>query len=181
MALPNIVDLKTHLNIPLQDTGDDDELQMMLDAALDVVESIVGPISASPVTETHYGVSSPVLVLRRVPVLSVTSISSSGASSASVSDYVLDPDLGTLRLASGLQVRGDVTVSYQAGRVDVPRAILLATLTIAAHQWVTQRGPQPTPVLAGPDDGFGMAPSMGYAIPNRAIELLQPYAQARVA
>jgi hypothetical protein len=41
----------------------------MLDAAVgSSTESIVGPLAGGTVTETHYGLSSDVLVLRQVPV-----------------------------------------------------------------------------------------------------------------
>lgn len=184
MALPNLVDLKTQLNIDLTDSTDDDELQLHLDAAIGVVEGIVGPLSGKTVTETHYGASGPLLVLRQAPVQSVTSVAVrfwAGALAVPgvLTDYVLDPEVGTLRLASGWQFRGDVTVTYVAGQTAVPAQVLLATLVIAAHMWETQRGVSPTQ-LQTPD--FVAGPSgAGYAVPNRAAELLESYAQHNVA
>jgi hypothetical protein len=66
VSLPTLTDLKAHLNVTTSD--DDGELADMLDAAVDVVEGIVGPITSKTVTETHYAMSSDVLVLRRMPV-----------------------------------------------------------------------------------------------------------------
>jgi hypothetical protein len=53
VSLPTLTDLKAHLN--LDTTADDGELADMLDAAVDVVEGIVGPITSKTVTETHHG------------------------------------------------------------------------------------------------------------------------------
>jgi hypothetical protein len=100
---PSLDDLKAHLNIT--DSGNDDELLGMLDAAVDVTESIVGPLAGDTVTETHYGLSSDVLVLRQVPVAALVSVSGRLWPGAAVttyllSDYELDGALGTLRLVT---------------------------------------------------------------------------------
>jgi hypothetical protein len=74
VSLPTLTDLKAHLNFEVTSTADDGELADMLDAAVDVVEGIVGPITSKTVTETHYGLSSDVLVLRRMPVADLLSV-----------------------------------------------------------------------------------------------------------
>jgi hypothetical protein len=158
---PSLDDLKAHLNIT--DSDNDDELLGMLDAATDVTESIVGPLAGGTVTETHYGLSSDVLVLRQVPVAALVSVSGR-----------LWPDgaLGTLRLVSGYRFAGDVTVTYTTGR-EAPAAVRLAVLIIAAHLWETQRGSAPVGPLSTDD---GTVSGLGFAIPNRARELLAPFA-----
>jgi hypothetical protein len=93
VPLPTLADLKAHANI----TGTDDaELQDMLDAAVDVAEGIVGPLSDETVTETHYGMASRLLVLRKAPVSAVTAVAStvpSGTPTTWTSDaYTLDGD-----------------------------------------------------------------------------------------
>jgi hypothetical protein len=56
-------------------------------------------------------------------------------------------------------------------------AIREAILIIAAHLWETQRGTSPSALsLQGADIGDAVSPGLGYAIPNRARELLEPYA-----
>lgn len=179
-APPTVADLKTHLDIT--SGGDDAELQDMLDAAVDVVENIVGPISPRPVTETHYAVSGPTLVTRRAPVASVTNLSTRlypglAWADQSVGDYVVDGDTGVIRTATGYMLRGDVTITYLAGYATVPTAVFLATLIIAANLWETQRGADPLPANSTDDissANVGFAP----AIPDRAKTLLEPFALA---
>lgn len=178
MSLPSLSDLKAHLNNP--SAADDDELQLILDAAVNVVEGIVGPLSSPTVTETHFAVASPVLVLRSFPVAALTSVSLRqyvGTAAAEVtSDYLLDPAQGTLRRTDGGYIRGDVTVTYIAGWDTPPAAVLLATLIIAAQLWETQRGAMPLPMQssdAAPPINVGYAPG----IPTRAKTLLEPFAR----
>ena len=181
MSLPTLTDLRAQTNIT--STADDDELQDMLDAAVDVVTGIVGPIDTpASVTETHYNVQSDVLVLKRMPVGSLVSVASRyGAVTTplTLTDYELDPDTGLLRTVAGARFYGTYTVTYTSGRADLPAAIRLAVLVIAEHLWETQRGAAPVGPLA--DDDTFATPGLGYAIPNRALELLAPYRRPAVA
>lgn len=52
-----------------------------------------------------------------------------------------------------------------------PAPVKLATLFLLDHWWETQRGPAATPL----DDDFTTGPGVGFAIPNRVLELLDPY------
>jgi len=181
VSLPTVADLKTHLDIT--STKNDDELQDHLDSAVEMVEGIVGPIGEpTTVTETHYNVSSDVLVLRRMPVAALTSVSSRyGATTTplTLGDYELDPATGLVRVANGYGFYGTYTVSYTAGRAAMPASIWMACLIIAAHLWETQRGAAPAGPLAT-DDSFA-SPGLGFAIPNRALELLAPYRRPVIA
>jgi len=182
VALPDLTDFKAHLNIT--GTDDDAELQSMLDAAVDVVENIVGTLSPRSTTETHYNVSGPFLVLRKVPVGALTALSvrlyvGMVAADQDVSGYLLDPDTGVVRTANGYPLRGDITVTYTAGYDAVPAAVGLATLIIAAQLWETQRGAMPLPANATDDDTSAMV-GFAPAIPNRAKTLLEPFARGPV-
>jgi hypothetical protein len=181
VSLPTLTDLRAQTNIA--STADDGELQDTLDAAIDVVAGIVGPLDTpAVVTETHYNVSSDVLVLRRMPAGSLTAVSyryGAVTTALTLSDYELDAETGLVRLASGLRFYGTYTVSYTAGRDDLPAAIRLACLIVAEHLWETQRGAAPVGPFAA-DDSFS-TPGLGYAIPNRARELLAPYVRPAVA
>ena len=185
MSLPTLTDLKAETNIP--STTDDDELQVKLDQAVAVVEGMIGPVdSPTLVTETHYNVSSDVLVLKRTPVASLVSVSSRyGAVTTplTVTDYELDPELGLLRIASGARFWGTYTVSYTVGYDDLPADLSGAIVLIAAHLWETQRGTAPSALALQDPNGFGDVPSpgLGFAIPNRAKELLAPYLRPSVA
>ena len=189
MSLPTVTDLKLHINVTSAD--DDGELADMLDAAVDVVEGIIGPLTARSVTETHRNVSSDVLVLRRMPAAELVSVSSrygSVLTALTLEDFDLDADTGLLRRADGGWMVGSFTVSYSVGRPTVPAAVRLAILVIAGHLFETQRMPgfqsaDSLPAGFGGLDGVPDArlPGLGYAIPNRAQELLTPYIRTAIA
>jgi uncharacterized phiE125 gp8 family phage protein len=185
VSLPTLTDLKAHVNV--SSTADDGELTDMLDAAVDVVEGIIGPITSQTVTETHYGLCSDVLVLRRMPVADLLSVGyRSGATTTDLllTDYELDADTGLVRLTSGGRFAGNYRVTYSVGRPSVPAAVRLAILIIAGHLWETQRGTAPSALaLQDPNAGFGDTASvgLGFAIPNRAQELLAPYSRPSIA
>jgi uncharacterized phiE125 gp8 family phage protein len=183
VAVPNLTDLKAHLNITV-DT-DDAELQETLDAALELVADLVGPIAEGVVTETHYGMNSGALVLRRMPVAELTAVSSrSGATTTALTldDYELDAATGLVRRVDGGRFYGSFVVTYSTGRESVPASLRLAVLIVAAHLWETQRMPgfqsgDSLPAGFGGLDGVPdqTMPGRGFAIPNRAQELLRPY------
>jgi hypothetical protein len=186
VSLPTVTDLKQHNN--QMSSADDNELQTHLDAAIEIVEGLIGPIGEGSVTETHYGASGGVLVLRRMPASELTAISPRpfpGVTTVpyDVADFVLDPATGIVRAGNGGAFYGDFTVTYSTGYAALPASIHLAVLIIAAHLWETQRMPMQD---SGPA-GFGMdsdaAPSVprGFAIPNRAQELLAPYMRPSIA
>lgn len=160
-------ELRRHLRINSQDT--DDQLLMVIGAAQDAVEGIIGPVLRREVTqdvEPRWDT----IVLRVLPVLSITDITSSDTSIGYKADTVTG-------LVTGLSGYSPVRVTYVAGREVVPDAVRLATLIIAAHLWETQRENSPTPV-DGNDFGQDVPFGLGFAIPNRAASLLEPFALA---
>jgi uncharacterized phiE125 gp8 family phage protein len=188
VSLPTLTDLKAHVNV--SSTADDGELTDMLDAAVDVVEGVIGPITSQTVTETHYGLCSDVLVLRRMPVADLLAVGyRAGATTTALllTDYELDADTGLVRLASGGRFAGNYRVTYSVGRPSVPAAVRLAILIVAGHLFETQRRPGFTsdaPAGFGGADGIPDATNsvpMGFAIPSRAQELLAPYMLPAIA
>ena len=180
MSLPTLGDLKAHLDMDVANNKNDAELTDMLDAAVDVVEGIVGPITAKTVTETHR-VNAGELVLRRFPVADLVSVTQFGAEQ-SVGLFEVDADSGIVRRGDGYGFVGSFTVTYSAGRPTLPASIRLAILIVAGHLWDTQRGTSPSALaLQDPDAGFGAPSVAGYAIPNRARDLLARYVQPTLA
>jgi hypothetical protein len=57
---------------------------------------------------------------------------------------------------------------------EVPAPFGEAGRIILEHLWQTQRGPSARPTLGGEETVA--LPGFGFAIPNRAAELLSPYA-----
>jgi hypothetical protein len=168
----SLEDLKRQLNIPATDTTQDDEIRVHLEAANDIVEWMVGPATPTEVTETVYASNTDLLLTRR-PVTAVTAITAlTHASVVDVADLVVYSSSGVMRRASGLSFYGQYEVEYTVGFAAIPAAVKLATLIIAQHLWQTQSGGGGLP-FPGTDQ---LVPSgMGFAIPNRARELLRPY------
>jgi uncharacterized phiE125 gp8 family phage protein len=143
MSVVTLTEVKTHLNYPdPTDTTDDAELQGFIDAAVEIAESYVGPLTPTAVTDTFYDTSSSGwLMLRRYPVVSVetVTVTPDGGSSTGYtgSSLTADLDVGRVRIVNGY-MSGTVTVDYTAGRSAVPKAVRLGVLDLIAHWW--QRG-----------------------------------------
>lgn len=161
-------------------SADDDELQVYIDAATAIVEDYCGTVVSRTVSEWH-APSGSVIVLNEPHVVSVTSISDyygGTATELTTDEYLLDPSLNGLvtKLSSGVPVNfaPRVLVTYVAGMSPVPRAINLAARIIVQHLWRTQNGGAGLPSVLD-EDVDTVETSSGYAVPNRALELLRPY------
>jgi hypothetical protein len=189
--LITVDEAKQFLNITT--SANDSELQDFIDAATIVAEFYVGEILGGTYTEQHDGGDASIYT-RHTPILSVTSLTEYvgsitypltnqplGSSVDSWGYTIDDPQAGRIirRSASGMAWRfvpgkGNVTITYTTGVTGTPPAnVVKGAEFIVRHLWTSQRGPQPLPVLAGNDDSTSMVPGVGYAIPNRAIELFQ--------
>lgn len=163
-----LAEVKAHANIPTSDTSHDSELALFQGTAQEHVESLIGPVLHQSMTESVKAFNGTV-VLSKAPVVSVESFTSSGVA---VTDYTLSKGSGLL---TGVTASGDLSVSYTAGRASAPDTVRTATLIIAEHLWKTQLGNQPTTGVYPAEDELNVSAGFGYAIPNRALELLRPY------
>ena len=73
-----------------------------------------------------------------------------------------------------LQFYVDATNAWMATKVvdTTPAPVVLATRILLGHLWETQRGPTSSPYTGAEDLTVVGA---GYAIPNRVLELIDPY------
>ncbi|MGW0599958.1 head-tail connector protein [Streptomyces sp. NPDC002776] len=178
MALLTLAEAKKQLN--LTSNTDDDELQAYVDAVTEPIEEYIGPVEPRAVLERHDAEAGRrLLVLRTMPVLSLTSVTPvlAGGASYPVDGLTLDPDTGELRRLDGGVFRGLLDVALQAGRPAVTPTINLAARMLVQHLWRTQR-PSRGGGLAGGGDDYSVGEPIvgyGYAIPNRVLELLAPY------
>ncbi len=165
----SLEDAKQHVNVPAATTTQDDEVAFwcaVVDAAIE--RHIGGPILTRAVTErvepTGGGTT---LLLRQLPVVNVTSVGGTAVSGLDV-----DAESGIVHGSFGSSA---VSVVYAAGRgTAVPPAIAGAARIILGHLWQTQRGGVSRPSVSGGETT--VMPGLGYAVPNRALELLAPYA-----
>jgi hypothetical protein len=167
MALCSLADARKHLNMEADDEADDDELRGHIEAATGAIERHRNEVVAA---RTLTAVVTGGQILPRHPVVRVTSAASfPGGSPVDVADWTPDPDTGLVTVPK--TTRG-VRVEYFAGYEIVPEDFVLAAAIIAAHLWETQRMSSiGGPATAG-EDQYLTPSGLGYAIPNRAVQLL---------
>lgn len=174
--LLSLDDAKQTLN--LTSTTNDAELELYVAAVTDVVEAFIGPVGRRTVTETIYAEAGGELVLSTRPAISLTSLTPTWGSVYTVGQLILDATSGIIRPPTTLQFwGGPFIVVYVAGRPAVPPSVNLAARMLVEHLWATQRGEAGAPRLVGATDDYsaGVTPGFGFAVPNRVLELLEPY------
>ncbi len=155
--------------------GDDEEIRLYIEAATWAVENhLRRAVVRREITDIAHGCrGARQVMLDWHPVLALTSVTRLDAPGTW--------DVGTLRVepsgrvtTDGPRFDGDVEFVYVAGDLVVGGNILAAARIIVKHLWQVNQGSQGASRWSGMDDSMsvGWAASMGYALPNRAIELL---------
>lgn len=171
---------KRKLRIPFDDHEHDEDLRDYIQAATNVIEDYTKwTIPRRSFTETVdlCGSVSRTLVLGRAPVISVTSVDSvDGSVSWDVSGLDVNTASGVVTVLSGSLFRGLLRAVFVAGMSVIQAKYTRAALIIIEHLWQTERAQsQAGPFPGAYDDtaeGMRFMRGAGYAIPNRALELL---------
>lgn len=178
----SLQDAKDTINIPQSTTTFDAEIyRKVATIEANIEKTIGGPVITRTISNERQRVTGGyrTFALRYRPLVSVTSIVDV-ASGVAMSLSDLDPDYTTGILRRKLDLpfwsRGPYyLITYTAGLgTAVPASIGEAAAVILQHLWETQRGVSSAPQWAG--EQTVTLPGWGYAIPNRAAELLSPYA-----
>ncbi|TXS20209.1 phage gp6-like head-tail connector protein [Streptomyces sp. adm13(2018)] len=176
MALITLAEAKDQLDLDSDDH--DTELTRYINALTAPIERYVGPVENREVAEVIEG-RSPTLCLSSIPAVSIASIVPvlSTGQAITVNEVHLDGATGIVRRLNGGTFRGGLwTVTYTAGRTTVPDTIKLAALILLQHLWRTQYGAARGGSGGGDDyDVNEPIVGWGYAIPNRVLQLLEPY------
>jgi hypothetical protein len=161
-------EFKKHLN--RGDTIDDAELRTYLVAGTDWVERrIGGPVSVQTFTEL-VPVSGWWIQPTYRPLVTVISLTPELGTALDSSAYVVDTLRGAIRIRWGA-FTGWYTLVYTAGLATIPERVKLAGMIVGAHLWQVQNGGGGLPFPGDTDmPQFGQ----GFAVPNRAKELLAP-------
>lgn len=177
----SLADAKAHLNLSSATTHDE-ELRGWIEAVTHLVEQYTGICPRSTIVEDHdiqpSGVR--VLALRRTPVISITSATAvlTGGTSYTAAALAVDSRMGIVRRLDGGRLYGPLRVTYVAGRTVIPANISAAAKIILQHLWRTQYGASRAGTAIGGGDDFlvtEQVPGFGYAVPNRALQLLEPH------
>ncbi|KXK63357.1 hypothetical protein AWW66_03320 [Micromonospora rosaria] len=180
-AIVGLAEAKKHLDIPLDDHSDDDELRGFILSASMVVEDVVGVVARRTVTETASG-GGRNIVLEKPPVLEVVDVRVDGV--------LVDPAVYRWSPSGLLTHQGgwpgglrSVEITYLAGKLVVPPNIVNATLELLRINWRPQEGGNYAPFDGGGGDDFGNAGleaslqgnlRLGFFVPNTVIQRLQP-------
>jgi hypothetical protein len=196
LMLLSLYDLKDQLNLVQTDATQNPKLLRFLASAKDVVESITGPIVSAPVARADVfdgGGESIVLPFRWVKAIT-TVTETIGAVQYTLTEqplgsfpvdgygYTWDRTINKItRRVSGVESRfplgiGNVVVTYMPGMTSIPQVIQDACGELIRHWWDHGQVAYASPFMPG-DDAEQAINIMGYAIPNRVAEMLQPYAK----
>jgi hypothetical protein len=175
-AILSLADAKQHLN--LRTTADDAEVRYWNNVTTRVVEFYTGPIVPRSITEEHTVRNAAVVVLLNTPVQEVTAVESLLTADATydVADLAVDSSTGEVYRPGGGRLSGRLRFTYRAGRTTIRENIPGAARIILEHLWRTQRAGRRGGVVGGGQD-YSVTepiPGLGYAVPNRALELLGP-------
>lgn len=173
-AILSLADAKEHLK--KRDTADDGEIRFWNEATTRAVEYFVGPVVIRSFTEDHHVRLADALALRRTPVLELTSLAPlrAGGVTYDVADLSLDGDAGIVTRYDGGRIWGPLRVTYLAGRTIIQANITGAARIILQHLWRTRQGPGRPQRGTEDYDVTEPLPGLGYAIPNRAVQMLDP-------
>lgn len=181
-AIVGLAETKAHLNIPADDTSDDDELRGFILSASAVVEDIVGVVAPRTFVETASG-GQRHIVLERRPVVSVASIEVDGEE-VDPGDYTASPS-GLVARRAGRWPAGlrNIEVTYVAGRAQPQPNVVDAVKELIRVNWRPQQGGNYSAFDQGGADDFGAGNleaslqgnlRLGFFVPNSVIQRLQP-------
>ena len=193
LALISFSDLRDQLNISPTDTSGTAKLRRFIQSGTDVVQNITGPVVPTA-KQINYPGGGPYVILPERWVKSITSVQEFWGGNTIYTLTVQQPGIGVLtafgylwdqslnkitRMSAGFETNfkpgiNAVIVNYVAGMATIPQDITDATGELIRHWWANGQQPWRAAFQPGGDD-TGFQPVMGYAIPNRVVEMLQPY------
>lgn len=162
---------KVHLNIPTATTSFDTEVTTFVDVASALVEGYADRVFSLSTSSQLFNGGTDTFILRQSPVTAVTAVVTDGTTLDS-SAYDVDIANGIVRTTTK-QATGtaNVSVSYTAGSATIPALAQHATLETVRHLWQTQRGSMGA---RNPLNGDDYVAGMGFSLPRRVMELLDP-------
>lgn len=177
-----LADLKDQLDKSQTRRVNDAELQLYVDAVNEWLLTKAGEILPRTVTDPVVPGCNGAVWLPRRPVLAVVSATYGGTAVDLMTWPTPGPDLegGRLLVPAGRypwpSTGAGLVVTYRVGRVPIPATIPVAGRMLGQHLWRSQRTQTPAPVPGGFSDETITVAGVGYAIPNRVAQLVEPYA-----
>lgn len=171
----SLADAKTYLRIT--GTADDDELRSWIESITSGIEGYCGPVVVRTTTSRIDAGRAQAVALPAIPVIALVSVTPvlTGGTAYDVDDLDLNPDTGIVQRLDGGLLVGALLFVYRVGRPVIPAALTSAARIILRHLWQTRQGPQRPNLGTGDFDVNEPVQGFGYAIPNRALQLMEPY------
>lgn len=184
----SFADVKNTVNLTAGVTQFDDELRWYNESITDFIEYYCGPVIPQTIVERQE-VGGLTVALFQPPILNLVNWAGTTSPMKPVKVYgvaydasvlSVDPKTGIVEHTGGLPFfYGPYDFQYQAGRLVIPMGISMAARIILKHLFAIQRGGGAGSFGAGEEEtnfeGFG------FAVPNRALEILEPYRSPGVA
>lgn len=192
LGLISLGDLRDQLNIGAADTTGDAKLRRFIQSATDVVENITGPLLGQVRTEYFDGNRTTVVLSPRW-VQKITLIQETlGTTTFTLTEqplggafsqygYTWDQSTHTItRRAMGITFwfppgERNISVTYEQGINPLPQVISDAAGEIIRHWWDHGQQPFAAPFITTDEGDVPVSNGLGFAIPNAAIEMLDPY------
>lgn len=171
-GLITLAEARASLGWATTNTANDSDLERYVEAATPVIENITGPIIQRSRVFTFSGDGPHVVV--PVRFVSVTAVVESGVT---ITDYVVDVASSTITAGETGGVRDfeygfqNIVVTVSVGSATVPANVKLAARELVRFWW--QQGRQANIPAFGEAPESGSVP-MGFAVPKRVYELLEP-------
>lgn len=176
----SLADAKTHIRITTP--ADDAQMRDWLGSITEGIEYLCGAVARRTVTETQHLPlhGAQLIALRTLPVLDLVSMTPvlDGGCTYDVDTLDLDGATGAVQRLDGGLLYGPVRPVYVAGRVATPPSLTTAGQLILQHLWRTKYGSSRALPGVGGGEDFDVTqpiPGFGYAIPNRAMQLMEPH------
>lgn len=174
--LVSLADARSMLKLATANVIGDEQLRLYLGSVTAIVEDVVGPQTVKTRTYTTNGGSSTILLHH--PPVSVVSITEQGSALTAGSDFVVDYNAGVVYRGTfnGGYIftpgNDNVVIVYTTGTNVIAMNVRLAVGIILNHLWqADQQGYRPQ--YGSPETDLTTSPT-GFALPNRAAELLSP-------
>lgn len=161
----------------------DDDLRFFNEAVTGIIDKHCGPMVPRLITAERHTAGARTLMLRKIPVyqpvgqaypiVSITPVLTYGVPYPDLSLLSVDKVTGEVMHTIGLPFwYGAYDLSYWAGRAVIPSSVLLAAQVILKHWWAMERGGS-RPGANSPGAADDVTMLYGFAIPNRALEMLE--------
>lgn len=194
-SIVELDDIKDYLNLSTTDRSHDGELLRFAAGLTPVVEFIVGPVIPRTYTNELYNGGTPIIALRKRPIISVSNVTEflgpiaytltqvQSRDQGSIYSYMVNPPGSILRTTAGGGVQpffgatDSVMITYTAGFAKTPENIRMGMLELLRVNYQQTQQAGGGRIGGGGFSADEMEPTqqmLGFTVPGRVREMLGP-------